>query len=247
MLADVAGPGVVCGDDRADSRGGACGVGSGCSVEWIWSNPATNATRIDIGPRCLSAPDAAVVTKVLESLRRPDRTLMMFFRLSATTGARRGEICGLSWADVDLVNGRVRLVRGLIDAAGGPVLRERKTKNANSVDLDVETVELLRIHRQQCAERAAARGVSVQGCPLFSTSDVTVNRFGIRGGSRHRYSRAVGRDPKHRKATLKSAVWLRAGVDPCLSGIESARFRAGGLGFDGEDRSREGVVAELLW
>ena len=64
----------------------------------------------------------------------------MFGRLAATTGARRGEILGLSWADVDLENGRLRLVYGLIDAAGGPVLQERKAKNANCVDLDAETL-----------------------------------------------------------------------------------------------------------
>jgi len=98
--------------------------------------------------------------------------LMTFVRLAATTGARRGEILGLSWADVDLVHGRVRLVRGLIDAAGDPVLQDRKTKNANCVDLDLETVALLRTHREQCSERAAARGVPVAGCPLFSTADV---------------------------------------------------------------------------
>jgi integrase len=86
-----------------------------------------------------------------------------------------------------VVNGRIRLVHGLIDAAGGPVLQERKTKNANNVDLDAETVELLRIHREQCAERAAARGVRVEDCPLFAAADVTASwkpnwvtkRFGV--------------------------------------------------------------------
>mgnify|MGYP001166960221 CR=1 FL=1 len=113
-----------------------------------------------------------MVTKVLESLRRTDPTLMMFVRLAATTGARRGEILGLSWADIDLVHGRVRLVRGLIDAAGGPVLQDRKTKKAKCVDLDAETAALLQMHRELCSKRVAARGVAVAGCPLFSTADV---------------------------------------------------------------------------
>ena len=143
--------------------------------DWIWSNPATNAMRIEVGPRCHVVPEPAVVSHVLESLRRTDPMLMMFVRLAATTGARRGEILGLSWADVDLVHGRVRLVRGLIDAAGGAVLQDRKTKNANCVDLDLETVELLRTHWEQCSKRAAARGVPVAGCPLFSTADVMVS------------------------------------------------------------------------
>ncbi len=143
--------------------------------DWIWSNPAANATRIDVGPRCHVVPDPAVVTKVLVSLRRTDPMLMMFVRLAATMGARRGEILGLSWADIDLVHGRVRLVRGLIDAAGGPVLQDRRTKNANCVDLDAETVELLRTHWEQCSKRASARGVPVAGCPLFSTADVMMS------------------------------------------------------------------------
>ena len=139
--------------------------------DWIWSNPATNAMRIEVGPRCHVVPEPAVVSHVLESLRRTDPVLMIFVRLAATTGARRGEILGLSWADIDLVHGRLRLVRSLIDAAGGPVLQERKTKNANCVDLDLETIELLRIHREHCADRATVRGVSVADCPLFPTAD----------------------------------------------------------------------------
>jgi len=142
--------------------------------DWIWSNPASNAIRIEVGPRCHVVPAPGVVIKVLEWLRTNDPALMMFVRLAATTGARRGEILGLSWADIDLDNARVRLVHGLIDAAGGPVLQERKTKNANCVDLDAETVALLRAHRQRCSTLAAARGAPVERCPLFAkATDVT--------------------------------------------------------------------------
>ena len=187
MLADLARSGLSAGTVGRIRGVVHAALAQAVRWDWVWSNPATNATRIDVGPRCHVVPDAAVVTKVLESLRRTDPTLMMFVRLAATTGARRGEILGLSWADVDLVNARVRLVHGLIDAAGGPVLQQRKTKNANSVDLDAETVELLRVHREQCADRATARGVPVEDCPLFSTADVTkswkpnwvTKRFGV--------------------------------------------------------------------
>ena len=63
--------------------------------DWIWSNPATNATRIDVRPRCHVVPDAAVVTKVLESLRSTDPTLMIFVRLARprAPGAVRSSDC----------------------------------------------------------------------------------------------------------------------------------------------------------
>lgn len=139
--------------------------------DWIWSNPVTNATRQVTGPKDHVVPAPATVARVLASLRRTDPVLMVFVRLAATTGARRGELLGLRWSDVDFVNGRLSLVRSVLDAAGGPVVQERKTKNANSVDLDADTLELLAEHRRRCLPQAMADGVVVGECPVFARPD----------------------------------------------------------------------------
>ena len=53
-------------------------------------------------------------------------------------------------------------------ATGGPVLQERKTKNANCVDLDAATITILRAHHEHAVERAVDNGLVVGLCPLFA-------------------------------------------------------------------------------
>ena len=108
-----------------------------------------------------------MIQKVLDSLRTSDPVMMLFVRLAATTGARRGEILALSWADIDFVNRRVRLFHGIVEGAGGPVRQERKTKNANCIDLDEDTIALLLAHHGRCCIAADERRLVVDQLPLF--------------------------------------------------------------------------------
>jgi integrase len=78
------------------------------------SNPATHSARFEVGPKAHDVPPVEVIQKVLDSLRTSDPIMMLFVRLAATTGARRGEILALSWADIDFENRRVRLVHGIV-------------------------------------------------------------------------------------------------------------------------------------
>jgi len=77
------------------------------------------------------------------------------WRLSAMTGMRRGEILGLRWCDVDLDNARLSVRQALV-AVGYEVIHSTpKSHSARVIDLDAETVQELRAHRQrQDAERA---------------------------------------------------------------------------------------------
>jgi integrase len=136
--------------------------------DWIWSNPASHAARVETGPKSHVVPPPERVMVVLEWLRLNDPVFMLFVRLASTTGARRGELLGLRWSDIDFENARVRLVRGLVDAAAGPVLQERKTKNANCVDLDADTLTIFRAHHENAVERAVDTGLVVGSCPLFA-------------------------------------------------------------------------------
>lgn len=122
----------------------------------IPSSPAERATR----PRTRAAEPKMVWTPAqlatfLDVARQ--HRLGAFYRLSAYTGARRGEVLHLRWADIDLEAAEVTF-------AGSTDVVERKriegtTKGGRSrvVSLDAGTIEVLREHRKaQAAEQLAA-------------------------------------------------------------------------------------------
>ncbi len=82
--------------------------------------------------------------------------------LSATTGARRGEVLGLRWGSVDLECDRARIVESLQRIDGGVVFTPPKTaRSIRTVPLTSEVVERLRAHRAEQAQRLLALGIRV--------------------------------------------------------------------------------------
>ena len=77
------------------------------------------------------------------------------WRLAAMTGMRRGEILGLRWADVDLEAARLSVRQAVVTVAYEVIESTPKSHNARVIDLDAETVELLRAHRRRQHEERA--------------------------------------------------------------------------------------------
>lgn len=69
------------------------------------------------------------------------------FYLAAMTGMRRGEVLGLRWNDVDFERQRLSIRQTLISVAYEVMQSTPKTHQARAVDLDPETVDILRRHR----------------------------------------------------------------------------------------------------
>jgi integrase len=64
---------------------------------------------------------------------------------------RKSELCGLLWSDVDLVSGRVRGRQQLLTGGAAPTFVPVKGKQARTVDIASETVELLNAHKSSQA------------------------------------------------------------------------------------------------
>ena len=129
-------------------------------LELIGRNPATKVdrprgTKPDISP---PRPDA-----IVRMITEASPALALFLRLAALTGARRGQLCGLHWGDVNLDDATIRWTRSLAKVPGGVVEKETKTGARWPVAIDPATVELLRTHRRRCAESAVAVGVTLSG------------------------------------------------------------------------------------
>lgn len=129
--------------------------------DWVTRNPVQLATP-PTAPRVarrIARPDvvAAVVNEGTKS-RNPINGLAL--RLLAATGARRGEVCGLRWHDLDLDRGVMRIRSAIAQLADGSLVeKEPKSHQQREVALDSRTVELLRLHRVEQRDQLAALGL----------------------------------------------------------------------------------------
>jgi len=130
-------------------------------------NVADNA----VAPRVRSISRSVMRSWTAEQLRafltvaRSHRLFPALY-LAATTGMRRGEVCGLLWSDVDLSAERLSVNRALHLASGQLVEVPVKTRTSRrSIDLDAHTVEILRVWQEE--QQRAGHSKQVDG-PVFT-------------------------------------------------------------------------------
>lgn len=162
------------------SRSGNRKTGGGLSarsvlyVHSIIHHALADATRKGVVPRNVAdaaSPPSAKAAKAPEMAWWTPDELSRFldlvageeqfplYRLAAMTGMRRGECCGLRWADVDLDTGRVNVRQQYVVADHQAYFapRTKSDHGRRTIDLDTKTTAILRAHRaQQVAWRLAA-------------------------------------------------------------------------------------------
>jgi integrase len=96
--------------------------------------------------------DAEEARAFLKAAKAAGEQVAAFAALALDSGARKGELCGLRWADIDMDAGTVTFVRQLLKAGRHPEFRPIKNDVPRTLDLAPETTELLRAHRRHQAE-----------------------------------------------------------------------------------------------
>jgi len=111
------------------------------------------ATRVPLPKVTSSVPHPysfAELKQFLDFLDTTNHRLKFFFRLSAYTGARRGELLALRWSDFD---GKAITISKSRTIAGNNTVEFDSTKGGKGgrrrVALDSETVELFNAHRKR--------------------------------------------------------------------------------------------------
>lgn len=141
-------------------------------VRWGWLavNPAVFASPPKVRHAVTEAPEPDEVVRLIEVGTEEDPDFGCYLHLAATTGARRGELCGLQWQDVDLPAKAVLICRNVVEAAHSVlVTKDTKTHASRRIALDATTVSTVREHQKRCEERAAACGVTLPpGSYVFS-------------------------------------------------------------------------------
>lgn len=124
-----------------------------------WGRLARNPADAADPPRATAKPDdvqtwdAATLRTFLTRSRESSDRLHPLWVLFATTGMRRGEALGLRWKDVDLDNGRLRVVQTVTQVRSKVTIGEPKTaRGRRSIALDDATVGVLREHRRAMLE-----------------------------------------------------------------------------------------------
>jgi integrase len=82
-----------------------------------------------------------------------------FYTLALDTGARKGELCGLKWTDLDLDAGMVAIVRQLIKPGPTPVFGPPKNGTTRTIPIAAQTAALLRRHKAHQSEMKLANRI----------------------------------------------------------------------------------------
>jgi integrase len=137
---------------------------------WIDTNPAALASPPRVRAPQLAPPQSGDVVQLIEAATEHDPDFGCFLHLAATTGARRGELCGLRWQDVDLTTGTMTISRNVVEGAKSVVVeKDTKTHASRRIALDPDTVVTLRAQQRRMATRALACGVGLdKGAHIFS-------------------------------------------------------------------------------
>jgi integrase len=127
------------------------------SEQLLVANPAERAKRPRGGPR---GPREVWTAEQLRTfLNAASRhRLSAFFRVAAYTGARRGELSNLRWADVDWDEPALRIKGSVGIIAGQRVEGTTKSGRERAVSLDAGTVDVLRALRRRQVENQLALG-----------------------------------------------------------------------------------------
>lgn len=89
-----------------------------------------------------------------------------FIALALATGARRGELCALTWADVDLDRAMLTISKSLSQTRDGLTVKSPKSGRTRSLPLSRFAIESLRRHKAMLAKERLAAGQAYEDCGL---------------------------------------------------------------------------------
>lgn len=137
--------------------------------DWITANPTAKATPPATRKAEIQPPAVEKMLAVFAAADENDPGLAVLLRTKLALGARRGELCGLRWDDIDLDAGVVVVRHAVVESkAKGVELADRmvekdtKTHQARKVAIDADAVALLLEHRRRVEANATAFRVPLQ-------------------------------------------------------------------------------------
>jgi integrase len=146
------------------------GFRQGVKWRYLASNPATDASPPKLVSKTVTAPTVAEVQALIQAADSDDPDMATLIALAAVTGARRGELCGLQWGDVDWTGHTLTIERSVATMGRKQlVTKDTKTHAARRLALDTFGEETLKRYLRIAEDRAADLGISITpDSPIFS-------------------------------------------------------------------------------
>ena len=150
-----------------------CSAALNQGVKWglVERSQAAQASPPSIERNEPDAPTPEEIKLLIERAEEKDPELATLLFVAATTGCRRGELCGLRWSDVDFEKGVLLVRRSVSDLPGRVEIRSTKTGHVRKMALDGATLSVLDLLRERAAVQCAAVGTSLDAdAYLWSSS-----------------------------------------------------------------------------
>lgn len=128
---------------------------------WINKNPAALASPPKLVRKEIRPPTPDQVGRILTAAREEDPLLGLAVWLAAVTGARRGELCGIQWADLDLGIGTLVIRHSIVELDHKLIVKPPKTHQVRRIAVDDTTIGMLRARHAEQATIALACGVQL--------------------------------------------------------------------------------------
>jgi integrase len=133
------------------------------AVKWGWIavNPADASSPPKTRQPEIAPPSPEAVARLLAMVATEDPELFTYLSVAVNSGARRSQVCGLQWSDIDPSTGAVKFSRAVVDGPDGIMVKGTKTDRVYRVTLDAGTLDSLAHHRKAMEERAELCGVEL--------------------------------------------------------------------------------------
>jgi integrase len=135
------------------------------AVRWGWldRSPAEQATPPSNRQAEPRAPSVEQIQTLISSAEGSNPDLASLIFVAATTGCRRGELCGLQWDDIDVERAELVVRRSISDVPGNLEIRSTKTGRARRLALDPATSDVLRLQRIRAETRCKSVNSELHG------------------------------------------------------------------------------------
>ena len=147
----------------------------GQAVKWgmVPMNPIVGTTPPKLRQREIRPPSIVDTKRLLEAADENDPEYGALLRVLTATGARRGEVCGIRWSDIDRGSRTLSITRAIASVAGGTVVKDTKTHASRRIALDDATLAILDAQRERMQHRTEACEVELleDGYVFTSTAD----------------------------------------------------------------------------